>query len=633
MAVKLLKQKKEFNEQQQEVINHNYGACVVVAVAGAGKTTAVVERINRMLRNGIARPSQICATTFTKKAAGEMNDRLKALGVDTDEMQVSTFHSICYKIMLEELKKVKAKYDLDATGSKSKALLKYVLGYQCMDWKTANISEVDMFISNCKNSLLRPKDLDINVCGYYLKQAYELYEKNREERQFLTFDDMLIRCWEIFDEHPEILKYWQSKFKFVIVDEFQDTNKAQYEIMKMLSYPENNLMVVGDDDQSIYKFRGAVPEYMINFENDFNARVIRMEKNYRCPQIIGKLANPLISNNEKRLIKVLSAQKQNEGNLKIIDCYDFDEEAAMVTEYIKSLPEFINKQYGKISVLYRANAQSRAIEDMLIMENIPYELVGGMNFYQRKEIKDILHYFYAAFDSQGRGEEGYERIINVPFRYIGKAFMEDLQKFRKNTGCSFERALKDMRMTPNQERSIDSLLDVIDTIRKRKQENPQILISWLVNEIGYYDYLVKQEGDKEEESSRSSNIKELIRASGKFSTVEKFIEYIDMLNTKKKKNGPKNKVILSTIHRSKGLEWDNVIIIGLNELLLPHSRSLDPESIEEERRLAYVAITRSKERLLLSFVQTASVGGGIRELKPSRFISEMGLAGKGKYLY
>ncbi len=625
MALKIVKQKKQFNEQQMEVINHNDGACVVVAVAGAGKTTAVVERISRMIKQKVAKPSEILATTFTKKAANEMNERLKALGVDTEEIQVSTFHSICYKILLEELRKVKAKYDLDASGSKSKTLLKYVLGYQCMNWKDARISEVESFISNCKNSLVRPCDVDIQLHGLLLKQAYEKFEKYREERQFLTFDDMLIRCWEIFDEHPEILEYWQKKFKYVIVDEFQDTNKAQYEIMKMMTLPGNNIMVVGDDDQSIYSWRGAVPEYMINFEQNFGARVIRMEKNYRCPQIVGKLANPLISNNIKRLQKVLSAQKQKDGSLKIIDSADFDEEALRVVEYIKSLPEFEEKKYGQIAVLYRTNAQSRAMEDCLIIENIPYELVGGMNFYQRKEIKDILHYFYAALDCGGRTDEGFERIINVPFRFLGKAFIDGIAEFRKNNGCSFEQALKDMPTTRNQESQISDLLQTIEDIRKRKDDSPQTLISWLVESIKYYEYIAKQEGEADEESNRSSNIKELIRASGKFPTIMKFIEYIDMLNTKKKKREPKNKVILSTIHRSKGLEWDNVIMIGVNEAILPHGRNSDPIGLEEERRLAYVGVTRAKERLLLSFVQSATVGGGVRELKPSRFLTEMNL--------
>ncbi len=625
MAVKIVKQKKQFNEQQLEVIKHNNGPCVVVAVAGAGKTTAVVERIARMLKDGVCEPADILATTFTKKAADEMNERLKGLGVDIEEMQVSTFHSICYKILLKELNKVKAKYDLDATGSKSKTLLKFVLGYQGMDWKGANIGEVQSFIANCKNSLIRPFEVDINQHGYMLKQAYELYEKNREERQFLTFDDMLIRCWEIFIDHPEILLQWRSKYKYVIVDEFQDTNKAQYEIMSMLALPENNIMVVGDDDQSIYSWRGAVPEYMINFQENFGGVIIRMEKNYRCPQIIGKLANPLISNNIKRLAKVLSAQKQKDGNLKTINSLDFDEESLRVVEYMKGLPEFMEQQYGGIAVLYRTNAQSRAIEDCLIMENIPYELVGGFNFYQRKEIKDILHYFYAAFNSNNRADEGFERIINVPFRYFGKKFTDDIEVYRKNNKCSYEQALKNIQTTPSQDRAIDDLMSVVETIRRRKEDKPQILISWLVAEIKYYEYLAKQEGDSDEESSKSANIKELIRASGKFSTVEKFIEYIDMLNVKKKKKSPKNKVILSTIHRAKGLEWNNVIIIGFNEMILPHGRNSDPIGIEEERRLAYVGVTRPKERLLLSYVQTATVMGGQRDLKPSRFLSEMNI--------
>lgn len=998
MAIKIKKdipiKKPEFNDQQQSVIDHNFGSCIVCAVAGSGKTTAVVHRISRMINDGIAKPSEILATTFTKKAATEMNDRLKKLGVNIDEIQVSTFHSICYTIVRDAYEYIHHKkfdLELDATGSKAKMLLKFVLGYQVLDWKNANISEVESFISNCKNALIHPYEVDLNSTDMLMKQTYELFEKYKKERKFITFDDLLIMAYDILSKDKKILSKWQSKFKFVIVDEFQDTNKAQFEIMRLLAMPENNIMVVGDDDQclgprsriitsignvaiadivnkkmdvkvltynneqdkqewseikgysrtsignkkyyeitvqgvstndilirqklkctenhrfaifnngleyvradklkvgdkiqiedsvkncnksvreikeefkeeiielykdnnsideiqsvlkvnrntiakivkesgisratseanringhykrlserqakdniskrfdvrekiseslkiaheegragiwghsgngriskyesklyeeikslgfvynypvktkgydlddvannykldfalvnkklyieldgiehsyednmkldikkekcmeyfgwkclrignselhdmkkviknikefikdndcpvsgevikieeiidagnisvydietfpnhnfyangilvhnSIYSWRGAIPAYMLNFQDTFGAEIIRMEKNYRCPEKIGALANPLIENNVNRLQKHLITQKPLVGDVTIIKSFDFDEEAIRVLEYIRQLKEFNKEQYNKIAILYRTNAQSRALEDIFIENNIPYEVVGGMNFYDRKEIKDIIHYFYAALVEE-KSDEGFERIINVPFRYLGRKFVDDLELYKSKMKLNSEAALKDMPMTKNQERSINSLLNVIETIRERKNEKPQDLINWLVEEIDYYNYIEKTEGSEDTENNRISNIKEFARAANKFKTINLFLDYIESLKNKKKKKGS-NKIILSTIHRSKGLEWENVIVVGVNELILPHGRNLDGDNIEEERRLAYVAITRAKERLLLSYVETAAVMGGIRDLKPSRFLLEMKL--------
>lgn len=616
----------EFNEQQQTVINHNFGSCIVCAVAGSGKTTAVVHRISRMIDEGIAKPNEILATTFTKKAANEMNERLKKLGVDTDLIQVSTFHSICYTIIrdaYEQINNKKFDLELDATGSKAKSLLKFVLGYQVLDWKNANVSEVESFIANCKNALIHPVEVDLTKNELLLKQSYEMFEKYKKERKFITFDDLLIMAYDILSKNKTVLTKWQSKFKFVIVDEFQDTNKAQFEIMRLLALPENNIMVVGDDDQSIYSWRGAVPAYMLNFQETFGATIIRMELNYRCPEKIGALANPLIKNNIKRLEKCLVTKKPLVGDVTIIKSFDFDEEAIRVLEYIRQLKEFEKGQFNKIAILYRTNAQSRALEDIFIENNIPYEIVGGMNFYDRKEIKDIIHYFFAALIPE-KMDEGFERIMNVPFRFLGRKFIDDLEAYKSKMKLNTEGALKDMPMTNMQEKSINSLLSVINTIRNRKDEHPQDLINWLVNEIDYYNYLEKTEGSSDGENNRISNIKEFARASSKFKSIKTFLEYIETLkNKKKKKSG--NKIILSTIHRSKGLEWENVIVVGVNEMILPHGRNLEGDNIEEERRLAYVAITRAKERLLLSYVETAAVMGGIRNLTPSRFLIEMNL--------
>lgn len=621
MASRKIKKKKPpaFNEQQLEVINHNEGPCLVIAVAGAGKTTAVVHRIARLVRERGVRPEHILAITFTKKAANEMLERLKKLYIDTDLMQVSTFHSLCYRILKEEVSNLP---ELDVAGTKALGLLKFVLGYQNLNWTDANISEVESFISRCKNELKEPQDITGPI---EFKQAYELFEKFRKTQGFITFDDLLLMTYKLFKQNPSTLRRWQRQFKYVIVDEFQDTNTAQYELMRLLALPENNLMVVGDDDQSIYSWRGAVPEYMLNFEQKFGARVIRMEKNYRCPKFVGRIANPLIATNVKRLEKTLDAQKDEEGELTIFDNYDFEEEANAVLEYIQSLPEFQNKQYNEIAILYRTNAQSRAIEDALINAGVPYELVGGANFYERKEIKDILMYFYAALNIDHRSDEGFERIINIPFRYLGRAFMADLNAYREKMKLSFEEALRDMPMTKNQERQVDELLRVIDFIKENYETmNPSNLISSVVQAIRYEEYIKRYEGEGDAESSRMANVRELIRASSKFKNIMEFIRYIEKLKVKRnQKQGPKNKVILSTIHRAKGLEWENVILIGCNEQILPHGRNITDQGIEEERRLAYVAVTRTKKRLVISKVSVASLAGGVRDLLPSRFIYEM----------
>jgi DNA helicase-2/ATP-dependent DNA helicase PcrA len=537
-------------------------------------------------------------------------------------MQVSTFHSLCYKILKQEVPKLP---ELDATGNKAMGLLKHVLGYQNLNWVDANLAEVQSFISNCKNELKEPKDIKEGPIQF--KQAYELFEKFKKTKGFITFDDLLLMTYKLFMKDNSTLRRWQRTFKYVIVDEFQDTNTAQYELMRMLSLPENNLMVVGDDDQSIYSWRGAVPEYMLNFENEFGARVIRMEKNYRCPKFIGRIANPLIATNVKRLAKTLDTQKDDEGELQVLDSFDFEEEASEVLDYIRTLPEFENKKYNEISILYRTNVQSRAIEDVLIQAGVPYELVGGGNFYDRKEIKDILMYFYAALDIDYRSDEGFERIINIPFRYLGRSFMKDLNDYREKMKLSFDEALRDMPMSRNQERQVDGLIKVVDFIKRNKDMEPSNLIANVVHTIGYEDYIKRFEGEGDVESNRMANIKELIRASSKFKSITEFLQYIEKLKSKRKeKKGPKNKVILSTIHRAKGLEWENVILIGCNELILPHGKNNIDDGLEEERRLAYVAVTRTKKRLVISKVAVASVMGGPRDLSPSRFIGEMNIA-------
>lgn len=609
----------DFNEQQKEVIKHNEGPCLVTAVAGAGKTTAIVHRISRLIKEERTTSDKILATTFTRKAAGEMNERLKSLWIDPSEMSVSTFHSICFNILREE----RGNLDVDASGNKTKGLLKTILGYQHLNWNEP-YDNVAKFIVDSKNSLLGP--LDVTPSEIKLKQAYELFEIKRKQLGFLTFDDMLIETYRLFMDEPEVLERWQKRYKYVIVDEFQDTNTAQYELMKLLAYPENNIMVVGDDDQSIYSWRGAIPEYMINFNDEFGGNVIRMETNYRCPAIIANIANPLIKNNKKRLEKTLVTNRKDMGVVEVIESLDFDEEARSVVHYVKKLPTFEVDNLKQIAILYRTNAQSRALEEVFSNEDIPYELVGGFNFYERKEIKDLLLYLIAAYDIDLRGDEAFQKIINVPFRFIGKSFFDNLRSYQEKMKVGFEEALREISLTKQQQIQIGNFLDIIDQLRYKNGKNPHDLLTFVINKIGYFEYLKRHEGEGDSENNRISNIKELLRAAEKFDTTEKFIHYIENIRNKRNQNTTKNKIILSTIHRAKGLEWDDVIVIGCNDLVLPYGNSLfDETQIEEERRLAYVAITRPKERIALSYVKQASAFDDSKFLIPSKFLFEMGI--------
>lgn len=598
---------------------HNDGPCVAVAVAGAGKTTSVVHRIERLIKQERAKASEILATTFTKKAAGEMNERLKALWIDPSDMQVSTFHSICFQILREE----RGTLDVDASGNKTKALLKIVLGYQNLNWNVP-YDDISKFITDCKNELKTPMDIEPSDIRY--KQAYELFEIKRKQQGFMTFDDMLIEVFNLFMEDGDVLQRWQERFKYVIVDEFQDTNTAQYELMKLLAYPENNIMVVGDDDQSIYSWRGAVPDYMINFQNEFGGKIIRMETNYRCPRIISSISNPLIKNNKKRLDKTLVTNRNDMGIVEVLESEDFNEEAVSVLNYIKKLPTFEVNNLKQISILFRTNAQSRALEEILSDEGIPYELSGGFSFYDRKEIKDLLYYLVAAYDINLQGDETFLKILNVPFRFLGKAFFDGLKSYQQKMKVGVEQALREMSMTKQQQTQIDGLLEIIDQLRYKLGKNPHELLNYIIGKIDYINYLKRHEGEGDSENNRVSNIKELIRSAERFKTAEKFIQYIEEIKNKKPETGIKNKISLSSIHRAKGLEWDDVIVIGCNDLILPHANSLLNEVlIEEERRLAYVAVTRPKERLALSYVRHASSLDNTKLLLPSKFLIEMGI--------
>jgi DNA helicase II / ATP-dependent DNA helicase PcrA len=614
-----LSQTPNFNTQQIEVIMHNEGPCVAVAVAGAGKTTSVVHRIERLIKQERAKASEILATTFTKKAATEMNERLKSLWIDPADMEVSTFHSICYGILREEV----GNLDVDASGNKTKALLKMVLGYQNLNWNVP-YDDISKFITDCKNDLQTPADIEPEDIRY--KQAYELFELKRKQQGFMTFDDMLVETYKLFMDVPEILERWQERIKYVIVDEFQDTNTAQYELMKLLAYPENNIMVVGDDDQSIYSWRGAVPDYMINFQNEFGGKIVRMETNYRCPKIISHIANPLIKNNTKRLDKTLITHRDDMGIVEVIESLDFNEEAENVLNYIKKLPTFEVNNLKQIAVLYRTNAQSRALEETFSEENIPYELVGGFSFYDRKEIKDLLFYLTAAYDIDMQGDETFLKIINVPFRFLGKAFFDGLKSYQQKMKVGVEEALREMSMTKQQQKQIDGLLEIIDQLRYKQGKNPHDLLNYVIGKIDYINYLKRHEGEGDSENNRVSNIKELVRSAERFKTAEKFIQHIEHIKNKKPEPGIKNKITLSSIHRAKGLEWDDVIVIGCNDLILPHGNSLfDEVQIEEERRLAYVAVTRPKERLALSYARQASAIDDSKFLIPSKFLFEMNI--------
>lgn len=625
------------NKEQQQAVQHTEGPLLILAGAGSGKTKVLTVRIAHLLAQGV-NPYEILAITFTNKAAKEMKSRVEGLVGDVaNRIWLSTFHSFCAKFLRFEIDSFLG-YNSNFTiydTSDSQAVIKAALKALNLDDKYYPVGAMIAAISDAKNKLLFASDFRKQARDFYQQKVadvYEYYERELRKNNALDFDDLLLVAVKLLQSNATVLDKYSHRFRYVMIDEYQDTNHAQYLLAKLLASHWKNIAVVGDADQSIYAWRGADIQNILDFEKDYpNCTSIKLEQNYRSTKIILDAANAVIDNNEGRPEKNLWTDKIEGAKIQHFTAQSEHEEAAFIGDTIAKKHDIHDVPYGDMAILYRTNAQSRVLEEALIKRALPYTMVGGTKFYDRKEIKDVLAYLrvlYNPFD-----DLSLLRIINVPKRSIGATTVAKLQDYAREKGTSLFMTLTQLH-----------LIDSIKGKTKEKLEEFGILIFTLVSEMedktvldilesildrtGYLAQL--EESTDPQDQARAENIGELLSVAKDFQdtnpsgTVEDFLEQVALVNDVDSFEQEEAKVTLMTLHAAKGLEFPIVFLCGLEEGLFPHSRTLmNPKEIEEERRLAYVGITRAEKELYISNATTRTVFGRTSSYLPSRFIDEI----------
>lgn len=625
------------NPEQREVVAWEDGAVAVCATAGSGKTRCVVNRIARLVKGGVD-PEKILATTFTQKAAGEMNARLESLGCpikkngEVGGARVGTFHSVCLEIIRDG--SPWARYEIDSEDQMRNAM-KDILGYRGMNWMGADLTKVLGFVGECKNDLVPPgRDAEARAPFPQNKfsEAYFLYDEERKRRGLITFDDMLFLAVQYLKEDCNARVRWGGRYEHIIVDEFQDTNLAQLELIRILAEGARSLMVVGDDDQAIYEWRGARPEYLTGFDREFKGKTLCVGTNYRSRSEIVESAARVVANNKERIVKTPVAHRAAGGSDVVMfhPCENPDAEACWVAERIKEAV-ISGTNWGDFACLYRTNAQSRPLEEAFISLGIPFMIVGGTDFFKRKEVADVLAYLRLAVDL--KNDAAFRRAVNRPFRYIGKAALDSIEEAAKKSGKPMSECAA-WSTHGLQRRQIDSIrefLHVVDVVRDLMEEGKDMpsIISWILTETKYEEWLLREEGSDTSENSRVSNLKELIRTSSRFKGPKELLEHVEFLEREKRRrnvdadHGVKpNLVTCMSIHKAKGLEFPTVFLVGAANRIMPHARS---ENIEEERRLFFVAMTRAMDRLYITYPQEMMIGSKLTVVEVSPFVGEAGL--------
>ena len=622
------------NTQQQEAVFQTEGPVLVLAGAGSGKTRVLTHRTAYLIEEKGVNPYHIMAITFTNKAAAEMRERIDNLvGFGSESIWVSTFHSSCVRILRRYIDRLG--YDNRFTiydADDQKTVMKDVCKRLQIDTKQTKERALLNVISSAKNELISPEEFTMRAAGDYAKQkqaqVYREYQQTLKKNNALDFDDLIMKCVELFKNDPEVLDSYQERLRYIMVDEYQDTNTAQFELVRLLAAKYRNLCVVGDDDQSIYKFRGANIHNILNFEQYFpDAKVIKLEENYRSTQNILDAANAVIKNNVGRKAKALWTQ-QDAGDK--IDCKDFDT-AYDEAEYIAhSINSFVRKgvfSYGDSAVLYRTNAQSRLLEERFVRENIPYKIVGGVNFYARKEIKDLLCYLKTIDNAQD--DLAVKRIINVPKRGIGATTIAKVQDYADENGMSFYAALRQAEeISTLSKATATKIRPFVTFIQMLRSKLPYISVEQLMDEIiedtGYVAELDAEGTD--EARARIENIDELIskivayEESVEQPTLSGFLEEVALIADIDNLEEDSDYVVL------KGLEFPNVYLAGMEDGLFPSYMTItsdDPTEVEEERRLCYVGITRAREHLTLTSARMRMTRGETQYHKVSRFVKEI----------
>ena len=624
------------NDKQKEAVLATDGPCLVIAGAGSGKTKVLTHKIAYLMMEKHVKPWNILAITFTNKAANEMKERVeKLVGEAAKDMWIGTFHSICVKILRKYIDRLGFDHSfLIFDTSDQRTLIKECMKTLKIDDKMFTDRSVLAEISNGKNEMLEPKAYQTKYAGDYRKEVigriYELYQHRLKENNAIDFDDIINFAIKILTENEDVLEYYTNKFQYVLVDEYQDTNKAQFTLVTILASKYGNITVVGDNDQGIYSFRGADITNILNFEKDFpGTKIIKLEQNYRCTGNILKAANAVIKHNENKYEKKLWTENE-EGNLPIIHKSDDEyDEGRYIVEEVNHLrrEEYFN--YSDFVVLYRMNSQSRAIEEILRREGIPYKIVGGLKFYERKEIKDIISYLRLIYNFSDN--ISLKRVINEPKRGIGKTSIDNIQEISEQTGLSMFDIIKhadEYGLNRVKANSIE-FIATIEYLRGKMEElSISELIKETLNKTGYVKAL-EQENTTEAET-RIENLEEFLTVAIEFeeeeaeNTLGDFLEGITLSSDIDGMEDSDDSVTLMTLHSAKGLEFPVVFLVGLEEGIFPGNKSIgEPKELEEERRLFYVGITRAKQYLYLTCSKKRTIFGSTSYNAISRFVNEI----------
>lgn len=631
----------KLNEQQKEGVFTTEGAVLILAGAGSGKTGVLTHRIAHLIDDLGVNSYNILAITFTNKAAKEMKERVDRLvGMGADSAWIMTFHAACVRILRRYICRIG--YDNNFTiydTDDQKSVIKDILKRKNLDPKQYKDRTILSVISNAKDNLISPDDMYQSSGGNYntMKTAeiYREYQEQLKKNNAVDFDDIIGLTVKLFNEDKEVLRYYQERFRYIMVDEYQDTNGAQFNLIRLLAGGHGNLCVVGDDDQSIYKFRGADINNILDFEKYFNdAKIIKLEQNYRSTQKILDVANEVIKNNAGRKDKRLWTSVKD-GTKVIFNVYENGyEEARGIAEDIAHRHLHDRKDYSDFAILYRTNAQSRSLEEKLIEKNIPYRIYGGINFYARREIKDILAYLKTI--DNARDDLAVKRILNVPKRGIGAASVAKVDDYAYENDITFYVALRQAKEVPGLQRAVSKVEGFVTQIEVLKSKSQYIGVGKLIEEIietvGYSDYIDAESESDEQATERRQNIDELISKAIQYEeTVDEpslsgFLEEVALVADIDNLDENNDMVSLMTIHSAKGLEFPIVYLAGMEDGLFPSYMSIstgDESDIEEERRLCYVGITRAKETLIMSAARMRTVRGETQMNRTSRFVREI----------
>ncbi|MCX7841925.1 MAG: DNA helicase PcrA [Clostridia bacterium] len=625
------------NKEQKEAVLHIEGPLLILAGAGSGKTRVLTHRIAYLIKEKDVHPGSILSITFTNKAAREMKDRVgKILGDISQDMWISTFHSACVKILRRDIDKIgfERSFVIFDTADQQ-TLIKSCLKELNLNDKNFPPRAMLENISKAKNELMDPaafaRAYSTDFRMSKVASIYELYQKKLKQNNALDFDDIIMHTIKLFNENPQVLSFYQRKFKYIMVDEYQDTNTAQYLLISMLAHIHRNLCVVGDDDQSIYGWRGANIRNILDFEKEFkNAKVIKLEQNYRSTKTILDAANHVIKNNFGRKSKKLWTENEDGTRIHNYEGSNELEEASFAANAIKKLKAAENREFKDFAVLYRMNAQSRVIEEMFIREGIPYKIIGGLRFYDRKEIKDVIAYLRVIQNPSD--DLSLKRIINVPKRGIGDTTVDNAESIAVRRGASIFSVISSSSEIPELARAsakLEGFVELVNRFRAKKESTGVAeLIEEVINQTGILGEL-QAEGTVEAET-RIENIQELISVAMEFEQqseeqgLEAFLSHVSLVSDIDNLSEERDNVVLMTLHSAKGLEFPVVFMIGMEEGIFPSYRSMMEESeLEEERRLCYVGITRAREKLFMTHVNCRTLFGKTECYTTSRFLKEI----------